>query len=106
MRDARRLKGARPLCSEPVDQAAKGECKQYDGTERHFDHLDPRLGDRVIGRFLVRGERDGIRKHLWHRVTMCAHIADLPSGEPELCRGCSHQRANEKPSHCIAHSKK
>ena len=55
MRDAPRLKDPRPLRADPVDEPAEGERKQRNGPERNFEHLNPRLGERVVGRFLVRG---------------------------------------------------
>ena len=62
------------------------------------------LGDGVVGRLLMRTERDRLGKRARHRVAVRAHVADLAQREPQARRGREAQREEEHPGKSVAHA--
>jgi hypothetical protein len=79
-----RQAGAGQRLVQRVYAAQQGPAQQHGGAKRHLQHAEARLGDGVVGRLLVRFERDGIGEGRRHGAAVARHVADLPRSQVEL----------------------
>ncbi len=86
-----RAKGVDPELVDPLQPAQHGQHDQQRGAGQHFQHRQPGAGDGVVGRLLVRGQRNGVGKAGRDRMTVLRHMAHLAGGQPELGQHHQHQ---------------
>ena len=98
------VKHSSPLRREPVDESAEREREQHRCAEQHVDHPEPRLGDGVVGRLLMRGERNRLGKRARNCVAVRAHVVDLAQREPKARCGRKTQRDEEHPGKSVSHA--
>jgi len=82
MRDRAGGKEMRPGVGEPLQQPAEREDEQRRAADQDVDHPKARLRGGVVGRLLVRGQRDRPGEGRRQRIAMRIHVADLPRREP------------------------
>ena len=87
---------------QSIDAAQQRPAEQHGGCESHFKQAETRLGDGVVGRLLVRSQRDRRCERGRHLAPVQRHMADLPRRqikarcEPERQQGGKQQGESER----------
>ena len=91
-----RLHGLAQCRVERAEAAEQRPADQHGGAEGHRQQAETALGKRVVGGFLVRGERDVRREGRGHGVAVRGHVAHLARREPELHEQGGDERRSEQ----------
>jgi hypothetical protein len=75
--------------------APEGERKRQRGGDQRFDQAHACLGDVIVGRLFVRGERDATGELGGHRVAVPRDVPDLAGREPQPRGGGERERGEE-----------
>jgi hypothetical protein len=80
---------------QPLQSAQQREADQHGGVQQG---ARPKFGfgNRVIGGFLMRIERDLSGELRRHAHAMALHMADMPRGQPEAHQQRSQQKRDEQ----------
>ncbi|MCY1165102.1 hypothetical protein D9M73_50010 [compost metagenome] len=79
-----------------IYSAQQGPAQQHGRTESHLEQAKTRLGDGVVGGFLVCLQRDGGGESGGDAVAVPRHVAYLPRSQVELREQSGHQSGAEQ----------
>ena len=83
--------GAGQRLVQRIQPAQQRPAQQHRRTEGQLQQAEARFGEGVVGRLLVRGQRNGGRKSGGHCIAVTRHMADLARAQVQLEQHAQHQ---------------
>jgi hypothetical protein len=79
-----------------LQSAQQREADQHQAAPGRVHEAEAGLGHRVVGRLLVRGERDLAGEFGRHLFTVAHDVADVPAGQPVSQHHGQHEKNDEQ----------